>query len=218
MSLLANLKITWMIFFTAINTQMSRIVTKPTDWHVRLAKTQISLGIRPVWSESSLSAWRMLGSLATHWVHSEDSDQTGRMPRLIWVFAGHTFHFVGFVTMRLIMLYRDQMIFHSLTFARSRERCWKPRAKPEIFNNSRGTLRIALGFQHLPRDVANVNEWQHHVWSLLLHKFKEKTQNWENVWALNSSALPQFSDAHCIYKYPRFGPWPGTFSHVDLRA
>ena len=57
---------------------------------VRLAKTQISLGIRPVWSDSSLSAWRNLGFLATHWTHSEDSDQTGRMPRLIWVFAGRT--------------------------------------------------------------------------------------------------------------------------------
>ena len=54
------------------------------------AKTQISLGIRPVWSESSLFAWRKLGSLATHWVHSKDSDQTRRMPRLIWVFAGRT--------------------------------------------------------------------------------------------------------------------------------
>ena len=61
-----------------------------TKWHVRPAKTQISLGIRPVWSESSLSAWRKLGSFATHWAHSEDSDQTGRMPRLIWVFAGRT--------------------------------------------------------------------------------------------------------------------------------
>ena len=69
---------------------MSRLMTKPTKWHVRPAKTQISLGIRPVWSESSLSAWRMLGSLATHWAHSEDSDQTGQMPRLIWVFAGRT--------------------------------------------------------------------------------------------------------------------------------
>ena len=28
---------------------------------------------------------------------SADSDQTGRMPRLIWVFAGRTDHFVGFV-------------------------------------------------------------------------------------------------------------------------
>ena len=33
---------------------------------VHLAKTQISLDIRPVWSESLLSAWRKLGSLATH--------------------------------------------------------------------------------------------------------------------------------------------------------
>ena len=51
-------------------------------------------------SAASLSAWRNLGSLATHWVHSEDSDQTGhptvktdqtgRMPRLIWVFTGRT--------------------------------------------------------------------------------------------------------------------------------
>ena len=41
-------------------------------------------------------------SLATHWAHSEDSDQTGWMPRLIWVFAGRTCHFVGFVMRWLI--------------------------------------------------------------------------------------------------------------------
>ena len=63
---------------------------KTNKMSVRSAKTQISLGIRPVWSESSLCTWRNLGSLATHWVHSEDSDQTGRIPRLIWVFTGRT--------------------------------------------------------------------------------------------------------------------------------
>ena len=42
---------------------MNRIVTKPTKWHVRPAKTQISLGIRPVWSdlrfplEENLGPW-----------------------------------------------------------------------------------------------------------------------------------------------------------------
>ena len=46
---------------------------------VRPAKTQISLGIRPVWSESSLSAWRKFGSLATHRAHNEDSDQTATL-------------------------------------------------------------------------------------------------------------------------------------------
>ena len=54
---------------------MSRLISKPTKWHVRPAKTQISLGILPVWSESWLSAWRKLWSSATHWVHSKDSDQ-----------------------------------------------------------------------------------------------------------------------------------------------
>ena len=69
---------------------MSRRMTKPTKRHVRPVKTQISIGIRPVWSESPLSAWIKLGSTATHWEHSEDTDQTGRIPRLIWVFAGRT--------------------------------------------------------------------------------------------------------------------------------
>ena len=44
--------------------------------------------------QSSLSIWRNIGSLAPtnphNWVHSEDSDQTTQMCRLIWVFAGHT--------------------------------------------------------------------------------------------------------------------------------
>ena len=34
-------------------------------------------------------------------VDTEDSDRTGRMPRLIWVFAGCTCHFVGLVVRRL---------------------------------------------------------------------------------------------------------------------
>ena len=49
---------------------MSCLRTKPTKRHVR--------------------PWRKLGSLATHWAHSKDSDQTGRTPRQIWVFAGWT--------------------------------------------------------------------------------------------------------------------------------
>ena len=75
-------------------------MTKPTNWHVRAAKTQVSLGIRPVWSEFSLSAWRKLWPLATHWAHMKDSDETGRMPTLIWVFAGRTDYFVSFVAGR----------------------------------------------------------------------------------------------------------------------
>ena len=58
---------------------MSRLMTQPAERPVGPAKTQISLGIRPVWSQSSQCA---------HWVtdvprfllaDSEDSDQTGKM-------------------------------------------------------------------------------------------------------------------------------------------
>ena len=77
-------------------------MTKPTKWHVHPAKTQISLGIRPVWSESSLSAQWVAKDPSFLHADNEDSDQTGRMPRLIWVFAGRTYHFVGFVMRRLM--------------------------------------------------------------------------------------------------------------------
>ena len=65
---------------------LSHRTTKPTKRPLRPAKTQISLGICPVWSESSPSTWRNIGPLTTYWVHSQDSDHTGQMPRLIWVF------------------------------------------------------------------------------------------------------------------------------------
>ena len=63
---------------------------KTNKMSMRPAKTQISLGICPVWSESSLCAqWVAKDSRFLH-ADSKDSDQTGRMPRLIWVFAGCT--------------------------------------------------------------------------------------------------------------------------------
>ena len=78
-------------FFSEISYvhNMSRLVTKPAKWHVCPAKTQISLGIRPVWSVFAVhmkKAWVLSYPLSAQ----RDSDQTGRMPRLIWVFAGRT--------------------------------------------------------------------------------------------------------------------------------
>ena len=63
---------------------------KTNKMTVRQAKTQISLSIRPVWSESSLCAqWVAKDPNFLH-ADNEDSDQTGRMPSLIWVFVGRT--------------------------------------------------------------------------------------------------------------------------------
>ena len=67
---------------------MRRKVRKRTFWNVRPTKTQISLRIRAVWSESSLSARRNFASLAIRNAPSEDSDQTVRMHRLILIFTG----------------------------------------------------------------------------------------------------------------------------------
>ena len=52
-------------------------------------KTQISLRICTVWSESSFCMMKLcnLGYLN---MPCEDSDQTAQMRSLIWIFAGHT--------------------------------------------------------------------------------------------------------------------------------
>ena len=68
--------------------ELSRDMTKPTKWHVRPAKTQISLVPRliRVFAVRLKKAWVLSDPMSA----SEDSDQTWRMPRLIWVFAGCT--------------------------------------------------------------------------------------------------------------------------------
>ena len=113
-SVVYSTRILWMhaIHFLLLNARpcylffyMSRSMTKPTKWHEHPAKTRISLGIHPVWSEPSLCTLRIVKDPRFLHADSEDSDQTGWMPRLIWVFAGHTGHFVGFVMGRLIYFF-----------------------------------------------------------------------------------------------------------------
>ena len=65
---------------------MSRLITKPTKWHVRTAKTQISLGIHPDWSESLLCAQSVAKDPRILHVDSKDSG-----PSQIWVFARRKF-------------------------------------------------------------------------------------------------------------------------------
>ena len=81
---------------TERKTSMS--MTKPTKW-LGPAKTQISMGICPVF-ESSLCAQLVAKDPRFLHADSEDSDQTGQIPRLIWVFTGSTGHFVGFVMLQ----------------------------------------------------------------------------------------------------------------------
>ena len=52
---------------------------------VRPVTTQISLGIRPVWWASSLSAQWVAEDPSFLHADSKDADQTGQMPRLIYM-------------------------------------------------------------------------------------------------------------------------------------
>ena len=62
---------------------------KTSKMSVRPAKTQISLCIRPIYQSSLCAQWVAKDPSFLH-VDSEDSDQTGRMPRMIGVFSGRT--------------------------------------------------------------------------------------------------------------------------------
>ena len=69
----------------------NRNVRKRTFAHVRPVKIQISLRTHTVRSESSLGTfWIALDAKFLH-ADNEDSDQTARMRRLIWVFVGHMY-------------------------------------------------------------------------------------------------------------------------------
>ena len=85
-----------------LNPHLSCLMTKPTKGSVCPAKTQISLGICPVWSESSQCAqWVAEDPIFLH-ADSEDSDQTGWMPKLIGVFTVCTGYCDSFVMRWLI--------------------------------------------------------------------------------------------------------------------
>ena len=88
---------------------------------MRRAKTLISLGISPGWSESSLCAqWVAKEPRFLH-ADSEDADQTGRMPRLIWVFVGaHSLCWFRHVAAHIVITLRLVTLFcqYHLTLGR----------------------------------------------------------------------------------------------------
>ena len=84
----------WQSLLESIN--MSRNMTKPTKWLCAQRR------LRSAWAsaqsdQSSLYVQWVAKDLSFLYPESRDTDQTGRMPRLIWFFAGHTCHLFGFV-------------------------------------------------------------------------------------------------------------------------
>ena len=133
--------------------------------------------IRPVWSESSLSAWRKLGSLATHWSHCEDwSDWADAQAdlRLHWVHmpfcwfcheAAHICHIRNYFSFffSVILQCDDRRVWytrvgllldlcacnnHSRTFHRTGKLSYEPRyEKPCVFHMRKTKVQISLRFR-----------------------------------------------------------------------
>ena len=112
------------LFFLAlgkrINLNLSRLVTKP-KCGCAPSEDSDEPGIRPVRSVFACAQWVAKGPSFLH-ADSEDSDLTGRMPRLIWVFAGRTltllvlsrgrsFSFVNIYTVVMSGLQPDKLMF-----------------------------------------------------------------------------------------------------------
>ena len=104
----------WYHRLTALSTVCSQFPAKNTEqydllhnktikWSMQPTKTQISRDILPVWSEFALYTQWVAKDPTLLLADSEDSDQTGLMPRLICVFAGRIHYFVLFVVLQLIL-------------------------------------------------------------------------------------------------------------------
>ena len=92
-------KLEWLSF---IPNHFSRNVRKRPFVHVRPAKTQISLCIRAVWSESSLGAFCIAKDAKFLHAYNEYFDLTARVRRLIWVYTGSMRQKVRFLAWRRI--------------------------------------------------------------------------------------------------------------------
>ena len=78
---------------------MGRKVRKRTFVHVRSANIQVRLRIRAV--RSGASFWIAKDARVIH-ADNEDSDQTARMRKLIWVSVGRTYQKARFLMMRFV--------------------------------------------------------------------------------------------------------------------
>ena len=87
-------RLSWILSGAHLQPRQRDNVCRGTVLHAQPTKPQMSCASAQA-DHSSLSAWRRTGSLTTHKIPSEDSDQTTRMRSLIRVFAGHSCILIG---------------------------------------------------------------------------------------------------------------------------
>ena len=106
-------RLNWMFCFLR-RKNWAAALKKPTIWLVCPAKTQINVGIQPVWSESMLPGWRNNGILATYSAHSEKSNQTAQSD--LSICSGCTSYYVVLSESGSVMLYAMYSTIKVLTY------------------------------------------------------------------------------------------------------
>ena len=89
------------------------------------------------------------------------------------------------------------MVFPCISVCQVPREMLKTEAEGDIENRSR------LGFQHLPRGLANVDVLEKNVLSLLLHKFNDLfVKSWETIWHYILSPFGRQRASVHFFKYP----------------
>ena len=169
-----NYRVDWFIStntFIRADRYISRCTAFPTRLHFNPAKTQTSLNIRAVWSESSQELWvaKDPKRLPTD---SEDSDQPARMRRLIWVFTGRTSNFVAgsLYLLKRYTIYMDAdtvIVIKYLTNPNLRD-------IRNVENDTSGARIVTScngATKHLPTRACRI--WQ------TLYRWKERQKPWQ---------------------------------------
>ena len=146
---------------------MSHDMTKPTKWVC--AQRRLTSARGPVWSESSLSAWRNIGSLATHSAHSDDSDQPG--------------HFVGFAMSRLICRMTRKWTTSKQSSSLLLERGKKHNMHVDSIKTHQWARNV---FKNLYQGATSHTKSEHHpshrLWKVTSKHFKRL--NWANIYPM----------------------------------
>ena len=150
--------------------KMSQCMIKPTKWCVFPAKTQISLGIHPVWSVFAVS-------IKKAWVLSYILSAQHRLIRLGrclgWSeFPGHTYNFVGFVVCWVKLWLSD---FGKWILLIKSGLCWRylpPISKRDYRAQLCSSSRKSRGFELEPKHgPINFMEIDHEIISMVIFLF-----------------------------------------------
>ena len=82
-------------------------------------------------------------------VKSTNYQTTMKKQMMLWCFTPLSLTLKSYRDHEWVIIYGSNMVFHTLTFARSRWRCWKLWPEAAVFNTSQGTWRMLMHWKNM---------------------------------------------------------------------